>query len=1295
MWFGTRGGLNRYDAYELIHHKPKADAVDLISNPSIETVFEDSKGNLWIGTKSGGLNHFDTKTEKFSHIQTFGRAAQFIEDNRVICIAETENGNILVGTWSNGLYVLDQTRDTLLHFHEGLQVNNILVEDDQNIWVATNGTLFNWNLLTNTVKEIDLGGIANVTELIADDDGSTLWMVGWELGLLAYNKNDNTIKRHFLKTKNDPLDSDPNNTYSILKDSNGKLWIGTWNSGLFVYDAETEDFNKIDLLPAKSNLQSNELDIILDIYEDNTGNIWIGTDSGGIVRLGTNRSFQSVSREEQPQCGLSNFHINSFWKTENGILYLGTRGGGLYRTRDNRRFEPVEIEGIEERVNSVKNIYPIAESTVWVSYDDRCFQMDVHQNGGVVRPIEDNSINAIRKITAITKTDKSLFIGTQQSGLYYFPDFYSTDNFLQYTPQNNEILQNERITFVKEDSQKRTWLGTFKGVYFFDQTKREIVPLQFVEGQFLTGDIINCWHQTNDSVFWLGTPSGLNKLTLQANGSFSVQNIYSDMGLADDYILGILSDNKEEIWVCTSSGVVRINVEDEKISTFDKSDGLPSLNFAESQGYIAGDGTMYFGTTNGYLHFKSEDIAINEAKPPVVFTRFKIYNTEIRPGVEFNGKVFLEESVNTNPEIQLSHKEKEFTIEFSALNYNSPQRNRYSYKMEGYDDDWVVAGDKRAVTYINLRPGEYKFQVRGSNNNYVWNMEGISLPIIIKPAPWETWYAIILYVLVITALVLLIRWNAVKQVRLANSLEMEKVEHEQEHRINEMKLRFFTNVSHEFRTPLTLILGPTKEMLESDEDNRLARIVHKNARRLMGLVNQLLEFRRIETDNLQLRASKNNLIDFVNELCISFEELAKINQIKFEVLSDIKNKELWFDIEKMEMVLNNLISNAFKYAGSGAEVQILLSESEQWVQVHVCDNGPGINPNEIGHIFERFYQSDKNKSSGTGIGLNLVKQLVKLHHGEIEVSSEPNKKTEFVVKLRKGETHFSGEEKADSTQLYPSFIGNKGTPSQSMQVAKNMEIFDKKQSLLVVEDNHEIREYLLELLGRDYKVSTAENGKIGYEFAIVEEFDLIVSDILMPEMDGLELCQKLKSNMDTSHVPVILLTAKSAGRFRLEGLGYGAEAYISKPFNPDELKTQIYSILSARQKVKQKFGKTITLEPTELEITLQEELFIKKVIQSIEKNIDNSEFTSEDLAKLTGTSTTTLYRKLKSLTGQSSNELIRSIRLKRAAQFLKDTQNTVSEITYMVGFNDVKYFRKCFQKQFDLTPSEFRKGHDI
>lgn len=1287
MWFGTRGGLNRYDGYDFIHYKPKANSRTHLSNPSIEIIFEDSKGDLWIGTKSGGLNFYKSKTEQFSQIKSL--KGKELKADRIICFAETHDEKILVGTWSDGIYVIDKQNNTLRHVFDNIQVNDILIYDKEWAWIGTNQGFYKLNLSDLSFHRIKLSESFNITECVFDEQENKIWLVGWECGLISFSPELEQWERYILDKENTP---GPNNTYSLLIDSKNNIWVGTWNFGLFQFDRHAKNFKSVKLESGIGEKYNSNYSIILDIYEDSTQNIWIGTDSGGIIKLGTSKPFRGVSLEKNPNCGLTNFNVNSFWKSDDNILYLGTRGGGLFKTKDNVTFEAVSVDKTLKRTIAVKDIFPISEDKLWISYDDKCYELDITDENAIISAILDQNINQIRKITAIKKSSNSLLIGTQQEGLYYFPDINKTDTFKHFTPQNNKNLLNERITFIEQDSNADIWVGTFKGVYKLNLNEEEIIPVALSPNQFLTGDIISCWHQSNDSIFWIGTPNGVNKLTRTRDGKYTVKHFDKESGLPDDYILGILSSNNEEIWLSTNSGIVKMLIEDECVYSFDKSDGLSSLNFSESKGYLAKDGTLYFGNTDGYTYFKSKDIKINEKIPPVVLTKFKIFNTEIKPFDTFNGTAFLKQSVHTQPEIHLSYKEKEFTIEFSALNYNSPQRNQYAYKLEGYDESWVQAGTKRSVTYINLKPGEYIFRVRGSNNNYVWNMEGTSLPLVIHPAPWKTWYAIILYVLLITGVVVLIKRNAVKQVRLANKLEMEQVKNEQEHLLNEMKLRFFTNISHEFRTPLTLILGPIQELVEKNKDSKQIKVIYKNAKRLLTLVNQLLEFRRVEMDTLKLKASRNNVTDFLKEICISFEELAKINNIEFKTNFSVKTNKLWFDVEKMEIVLNNIISNAFKYSGEKAVIEVNLSETEKTICFHVVDNGPGIDINEIDRIFDRFYQSKDNPKYGSsGIGLHLVKQMVELHKGEISVVSEPNVRTEFIVQLHKGKKHLSQDEMVESVAIqHPSGFYEKDISNNISTIPKNYEPTDKRKSVLVVEDNPEIREYLNELLINEFEVSLAGNGREGYQKAIEREYDLVISDIMMPEVDGLEMCKMLKTSLETSHIPVILLTAKSAGQFRLEGLSYGAEAYISKPFNPEELIAQVHSILIARQKVKERFGKTITLEPTELEITSHEEQFIESVLKTIENNIENSEFKSEDLAKQVGVSVTTLYRKLKSLTGQSSNEIIRSVRLKRAGQLLKESSQSVSEIAYMTGFNDVKYFRKCFQKQFGKNPTEFR-----
>ncbi|MFA9389648.1 MAG: two-component regulator propeller domain-containing protein [Prolixibacteraceae bacterium] len=1290
LWFATRAGLNRFDGYNFLQFKSRVNQENHLSDSSIECFFEDQNGNIWIGTKSGGLNLYNAQKETFNHILAFGKKQQAIQDINITAIAGRTNGDIFVGTMTNGLYILDKKGDSVKYLLENHSVRCIVFDGENTAWISSSLGLFKLDLNSDEIEQIDLGQDSNINEIGLDKDNKHLWITGWGEGLVKLNKQNYQWERYSLKEDDDSFESGSNLTYSLLIDSNNEIWVGTWGAGIYNFDRGTKEFSKLSFEPNFIGGDNADYQVILDIYEDRDNNIWIGADGGGLVLISEKKTFQGISSEIDPKCGLKNFHITAILETGDGCLWLGTSGDGLYRTFDNETFEriPFEVETGSSLI--IKEIFKVNDDLLWVSTEQEIYKLQINTHKLVLKPVREN-LKWVRKGTAFLHLSDGLLIGSQQLGLFKLQDALKENALLSnITPENCKTLKSNRITLLKKDSENNVWVGTYNGLYLYDIKLNTIIDAPIAKNEKLTSNVIFCMEQTSDSIIWVGTPSGLNKLTKKGD-VYAVTHFYTETGLPDDFIRAILYDDRNKIWISSNSGIFSINIITHNITSFDKSDGLQGLTYSVSKGFKSNEGTLYFGGHNGFNYFKPADIEINKKIPPLVFTKFEIYNQQIKPFTEFNGKVILQQSIIEKPNIELSHKEKEFTIEFAALNYVATQRNNYKYKMLGYDDDWVLSGTKRSATYSNLRAGDYRFLVMGSNNNNIWNEEPIGLSIKIKPAPWKTWYAIIIYIAFIISLVVLITRNAIKQTKLANSLEMAKVKNEQETQLNEMKLRFFTNISHEFRTPLTLILGPLKDMLTENPLNKKLNVVYKNANRLMNLVNQLLEFRKIEMNTLQIKVSENNITDFVNEICLSFEELARINDIKFEKKMTIKTELLWFDIEKMEITLNNLIYNAFKYAGCGATIQVQISESENHIQLHVIDNGPGIPSNELIHIFDRFYQLKYNeKSGGSGIGLHLAKEMVVLHHGEIDVESIPNERTVFTVRLQKGNDHFSAEERLDVKLVKTSPESKKISFSNLSNNKSKSRNIQKEHSVLVVEDNYEVREYLQDLFEQEYHVEVAENGKQGFNLAMEKSFDFIISDVVMPKMDGMELCKRLKSNPNTSHIPVILLTAKTAGQFRLEGLKHGADAYISKPFDPDELKVRVETMLRSRKKLKEKFSKTILLEPTSIEISSHDDELIEKIKSVIEKNIENSAFTSEDLAEAIGMSSISLYRKLKSLTDQSSNELIRTIRLKRASQLLADPDYRISEVAYMVGFNDVKYFRKCFQKQFNDTPTGYR-----
>ncbi len=1301
MWFGTRSGMNRFDGYEFLQLKLKAIGENYISNSSIECLYKDHEDNIWIGTTSDGLNFYNPKDESINPIKYFGKNKQGVNEIRLTKIVERQNGDIIVGTRLNGLLILDKQNDTLLSLLDNSRIFALTIDEDT-AWIGTDAGLFKMDLNTYKYEHVDLGHQITPTEIVVDKDDKHLWIVGWTGALTKLNKNTLSWNRYSLNEKDTAFISNQNSTYSLLQDSKGNLWIGTWGSGLYYFDVESSTFTNFEIIPNYLRGFRSDFDVILDIFEDNNKNIWIGTDGGGLVLIGTKKTFNGISLPNDIDCGLKNFHITCLYETKDGSFWLGTNGGGLYRTRNKKTFEYIPTLVKSGETNIIQNIYEVSENLLWVSTGTETFELDISNKNLKLTPGTDKNVFSIGKIVAILRLGDDMIIGTQEDGLHIISGYYlgKRDDW-KISPQNDSIFESVRVTFIKKDIDNTIWIGTYKGIYIYDNIKKSVSVPKFSDDKKLSSNIFLCWAQTSDGSIWLGTPSGLNKLTKQS-GKYQINQYSEETGLTDININSILSENGNNIWISTNAGLSRMNIHNNKVTSFTKSDGLQGSNYSPNAAYKSADGTFYFGGFNGFNYFKPSEITVDSSITPVVFTGFKILSKGIKPGEKVNGNIIMNQPINFNPKINLTHRENEFTIEFAALNYNSPENNQYKYKLEGYDMEWIVAGQKRNATYTNLNAGDYEFKVQGSKNGLFWNEQAANLRLHIKPAPWRTWYALVFYILLGFGLVLLAIWNTVKQERLAKNVELMKMKVEQEKNLNEMKLRFFTNVSHEFRTPLTLIIAIIKELLNRTKElgiqediSRKMLIVNNNAQRLVELVNQLVVFRKTESCNLKLKAGFSDLSAFIYELGMSFKELADVNHINFEIIDKLPQHSVaCFDKFKLEIVVNNLLSNAFKFVQDNGQIVLLLSKDNDWFYIKVKDNGVGIPENEKDEIFDRFYQSDNQSKNEGGIGLELSKRLVVLHGGKISVESIPWKETVFTVQLpckTQTESPYQPAQIVAEVSNINSLI-SKNKIIKSVKQVINKNVTKSEKIILIVEDNLDIRNYLINYLNNYYQTLFATNGEEGLEMAISKIPDLIISDVMMPKMDGFELCERIKSHKQTSHIPLILLTAKSDEYTMLAGIKKGADAFIPKPFNPEYLLEKIIQILNTRKEWADKYSKKIKLGPKDIEITPQEEKLLNKAVEIIEKNIDNSEFNARHLALQMGMSPSTLNRQLKLITEHSPASLIRTIRMKRAAQLIKKTDQTISEISFNVGYLDTKNFRNSFYKEFGLSPSHYKKN---
>jgi len=844
-------------------------------------------------------------------------------------------------------------------------------------------------------------------------------------------------------------------------------------------------------------------------------------------------------------------------------------------------------------------------------------------------------------------------------------------------------------------------------------------------------------------ILWAGTDAGLNRFDPEKEEfiRFNKSN-----GMDANTVYCIEEDSRDNLWLSTEKGIIRFTQTSDstgRSKLLERSDGIPFDDNFHFKIYKSRDGKIYIGARmfsgNGYYCFNPDSLRDNDHIPPVVLTGFNVNNEPLR----------TDSAITEKKQIQLRHNQNFFSIKFAALDFIDPEKNRYAYKLEGFDKDWIQPHSRRQAYYTNVPPGDYIFRVKGSNNDGLWNETGTSLKIFIAPPLWRTWWAYMIYAIIFIGLIYLWRRYDLKRRRLKHNLEIEQVESEKLKELDTMKSRFFANISHEFRTPLTLILGPLENILKKTTDEETGQelnLMQRQAQRLLKLVNQLLSLSRLEAGKMKLQAREENIAELVSGFVQSFESLAKQKNISLSI--DIAEKEIpvYVDVEKFEQVINNLMSNALKFTPEGGNItiavgsrQLAVSKNKSTVpspqsSVHnydsrftfhvsrftghgsrvtilISDSGPGIPPDKLPFIFDRFYQVDDSETrseEGTGIGLALVKQLVELHHGSVTVESEIGKGTTFTVILPLGKDYLMDNEVADKN--IKSEIGNQKSDIENFKPDKiNFDPLsssliprpsslekEAKPLLLIVEDNADLRSYMRKGLEPHYQVIDAVDGKDGLEKALQQIPDLIISDVMMPEMDGNELCRKVKSDIRTSHIPVILLTAKASRESKMEGLQTGADDFITKPFDQEELLVRIKNLIDQRNKLKELFSGTSGQERIISGVNLPEEhlgeldtKFLKKAVQVVEEHLSDFDFTVEEFGQEMAVSRVQLHRKFKALTALSASELIRTIRLEHAADLLRKGSGNVTEVAYEVGFNNLSWFARCFQERYNVPPSEY------
>ncbi|WP_430812553.1 MULTISPECIES: hybrid sensor histidine kinase/response regulator transcription factor [unclassified Carboxylicivirga] len=1289
IWFGTRGGLNRYDGYSFKHYKPEEGMDVSLSNPSVESLFYDSEGYLWVGTKSGGISLFDLKQDKFIR-----KANLSMLPSRITSLMEDHNNNMWLGTWGDGLWKYNRTEDVVNEVISNTNVKALVASRDGEVWAETKDGVYNsiQERVTINFQSKDI----EIVDMIEDNDESVIWIAGWNMHLIKYNYLTNSVTQYKIKDVTGQLYED---TYSLCLDADGNILVGTWGQGLFVFDKKTETFQPIEIEPPVVTKSSINYKVILDIYRDSNSIIWLGTDGGGIVKLTHKSYFNCVGIRTRNK--VLDLHVNSFLIDSNNRKWVGTRGNGLYVAEDSiykKVAFPLNRKYNADPITIVKKVFEDPSGRIWASVDQGLYFAQQNAENKYSMHLASSlgsDIDTVRKVHDVLFCNNEMWVGTQQQGLFLFvkqKEGYKLHR--HYSSRSPKFfIPDDRVTSVfKVDSE--FWISTYKGLHKLNQQDSTFVPVDKLldEPKKPLCNIILSTHTVADTI-WFGTPCGLNKLFKNHEGTYSLLELTRKDGLLDDYINAILSDHDGQIWVSTNAGLSCVSHKNDDILNYIVNDRIGVVNFSEASCFQGRDSLLFFGNYKGLTYFDSRDIVTNKADSKFAISNFKVLNKVVR--VSPDG--VLKKSINETDTVELSYLQKEFSFDIASLDFNAPDKNRFKYQLQGYglSNQWINLGNRHHISFSNLRPGKYTLRIRWAGSNGKWSNDMKSIVIIINPPVWRSWYALLAYVFMAFSIVWIIIRIKIKQSRLRDLVLFEKQNREKEKELIDYKLSFFTDISHELRTPLTLISAPINELMSKITpcDNfsfvyDRIKIAKRNVDKLNNLINQLLDFRKLEVGKIKLNLTAQDIVEFVNHIGNDFKQLANENSVQFQIQLPGKPHVVQFDKERMQIILHNLLSNAFKYCASPGLVKLHLGITETVVQIKVSNNGKGISKEDRQHLFERFHQSKSNQSiQNSGIGLSLSKAYIELHNGHIDIESIPDQLTTFTVKLNLSKMETKVNTAAQTANRIECEVGMLDVKPRQV---KSLNTKGKGAKILIVDDNKEIRHYLSDFLSSYYEIIEAVNGESAFEAMLEDMPALLISDVMMPGMDGFELCEKVKTNPKLSHIPVLLLTAKGLPEDELLGTKKGADAYITKPFLPELFLEKVKMLLSSRKQMSQKYSKQIHLEAENVQISNKDAMLIESAIKMIEQNIDNINLDAKLIADQLAISLSTFYRRLKKITNQSPHEFIIAIKMKVAARYLSESSDTISEIAMKLGYNEVKTFRKNFKDTFNMSPSEYR-----
>jgi len=1290
MWFATHDGLNKYDGYDFTVYQHDEQNPYSIGSDITRACMSDSQGNIWIGTQEG-LSLYDATQDKFYNY-TYPKNKANTPINGMVEI--NENQLLLFAGKDENLLRFDTgTRrfsDTPLHPSLLSISPTAISRQGDNIYIGSYEGMFVYSISRNTLENVLPEKLKGKQILsILQQSPVCLWVGTEGNGLYKINpRTKEAINYTHIPGKKGSISS--NYIRSLILDSQNVLWIGTINS-LNIYNEATDSFNSYTSNSEVSGSLSQTS--VRDIFMDTQGGMWLGTYYGGLNYYHPlkNRfhNIQSVAKENS----LNSNTIGCIKEDAQKGIWIGTNNGGLnyYNPQTQKFTHYTQKDGLAS--NDVKAIHiDEAQNLVYIGAHTGGLSI-LHRNSGHIETFNSRNTRNVYDIRPAANGDLWL---TGMTVLLRFDTRQKT--FTRVTLQSNgRPLEQEQFTYILRDSKQRLWLGSETGLNVYTEDNNGLLVCPILPDSFpVRRKAVNAIYEARNGIFWIGARNGLYRFD---DSTKEYKQYTTADGLPNNVIHGILEDASGRLWLSTNKGLSCFQPEAEKFRNYTDNDGLQSNQFTNNAYYQASDGQMYFGGINGVTTFHPEQIVDNPYTPPVVITRLHLFNQTVFPDDDTG---ILKKDISDTKSITLSSKQSMFSLDFVVSNYISGNHNTFAYMLQGYDKEWYYSNILRTVSYSNLPAGTYRFLVKAANSDGKWNEIPTELEITVLPVWYKTWWAILLFIIAFISIVIFVFRYFWMRKSMEAKLQMERVDSERQKEMNEMKLRFFINISHELRTPLTLILAPVQEMLDRVSDRWLHKQlehVQKNTNRLLHLVNQLMDYRRAELGVFNLKVRLTPIHDVIEKNFLFYDRLAQRKRISYNFNSNVEGREILCDPDYMELIVNNLLSNAFKYTGEGKSVTVTLQEENHELLLRVKDTGNGIPIDKQGKIFERFYQID-NEHLGSGIGLSLVQRLADLHHGRIELESEEGAGSTFSVYLPTEESAYLPEEKQSASdpieeqRMYTTNDRNMYViDTEVKEVTEETTEADRqrKENILIVEDNTDIRQYLCEELGNSYHILTAENGEEALSIVKEQEIDLILTDVMMPVMDGLQLCKQIKQNLRTCHIPIIILSAKTDLKEQLEGLQVGADDYIPKPFSMAVIVAKIRNLFRTRYRAIEHYSNSLEVEPEKVALNPLDEELLKRAIEIVERNIDNVEFSTDEFAREMCMSRSNLHIKMKALTGEPTNDFIRKVRFNRACKLLKEGRYTVAEISGMVGFNTPSYFATSFKKYFGCLPSEYGK----